>query len=48
MTHRQRVKDIFAGKATDWTGFWLGNPDPESWPGMLRHLVATDEEAANE
>jgi lysophospholipase L1-like esterase len=26
MTHRQRVKDIFAGKAADRTGFWLGNP----------------------
>jgi uroporphyrinogen decarboxylase len=46
MTHRQRVKDIFAGKAADRTGFWLGNPDPESWPGLLRHLGATDEEAA--
>jgi hypothetical protein len=40
MTHRQRVKDIFR------TGFWLGNPDPERSPGLLRHLGATDEEAA--
>lgn len=46
MTHRQRVKDLFAGKAADRTGFWLGNPDPESWPGLLRHLGTVDEEAA--
>jgi uroporphyrinogen decarboxylase len=46
MTHRQRVKDVFAGKAADRTGFWLGNPDPESWPGLLRHLGANNEEAA--
>jgi uroporphyrinogen decarboxylase len=46
MTHRQRIQSIFAGKDADRTGLWLGNPDPESWPGLLRHLGATDEEAA--
>jgi uroporphyrinogen decarboxylase len=44
MTRRERVKTIFSGKAADRTGFWLGNPDGDAWPGLLRHFGAADQE----
>ena len=32
MNSRERVKAIIAGEPADRTGFWLGNPHPDSWP----------------
>lgn len=32
MTSRERLKAIIAGEAADRCGFWLGNPDPATWP----------------
>lgn len=34
MNGRERVKMIIAGKTPDRCGFWLGNPHPDSWPGL--------------
>ncbi len=45
MTHRDRLKRIFAGKAADRAGFWMGNPDGESWPGLLRYFGVAEPEA---
>jgi len=45
MLHRERLKTIFAGRAADRSGFWMGNPDTESWPGLLSYFGATDQEA---
>jgi uroporphyrinogen decarboxylase len=45
MTHRDRLKTIFAGQTADRTGFWLGKPDDESWPALLRHFGAESPEA---
>lgn len=38
MTKRERVKTIFSGKPADRTGFWMGNPDGESWPGLMTYF----------
>jgi uroporphyrinogen decarboxylase len=32
MTSRERVRAIFGHRTADRTGFWLGNPHPDSWP----------------
>ena len=45
MTHRDRIKTIIARRAADRCGFWLGNPDPETWPALLRHFGVPDAEA---
>ncbi len=44
MNHRERIRTIISGKAADRTGFWLGNPDPASWPGILAHFGTQTEE----
>lgn len=32
MNNRERISHIIARQPADRTGFWLGNPDPETWP----------------
>jgi uroporphyrinogen decarboxylase len=44
MTSRERVKAIIAGRAADRCGFWLGNPHPESWPGLNQYFHTSEEE----
>jgi uroporphyrinogen decarboxylase len=32
MSKRERIQAIIAGEPSDRCGFWLGNPDPGTWP----------------
>lgn len=32
MTPRERIRALIAKQPADRTGFWLGNPHPETWP----------------
>jgi uroporphyrinogen decarboxylase len=44
MTPREIVKDIVALKPAPRRGFWLGNPHPDSWPGLHRYFGTATEE----
>jgi uroporphyrinogen decarboxylase len=44
MTNRERIRSIIAGLPADRCGFWLGNPHPDSWPGLHRYFHTTQEE----
>jgi uroporphyrinogen decarboxylase len=45
VTSRALLKDIVALRAAPRCGFWLGNPHPDSWPGLHRYFgTATEEE----
>jgi hypothetical protein len=45
MNSRQRIKAIIAGDPADRCGFWLGNPDKETWPILHKYFgTATVEE----
>jgi uroporphyrinogen decarboxylase len=43
MTKRERIRAIIARKPADRCGFWLGNPHPDSWPGLHRYFGTTTE-----
>jgi uroporphyrinogen decarboxylase len=45
MTSRQRIKEIFAGRAADRPGFWLGEPHRDTWPILLKALGLPDQES---
>ena len=34
MNHRERIRTIISGKTPDHCGLWMGNPHPDSWPGL--------------
>ena len=34
MNSRERIRTIISGQTPDRCGFWLGNPHPDSWPGL--------------
>lgn len=44
MDSRSRIRAIIARRQPDRTGFWLGNPDTASWPGLHRHFGTSGEE----
>ena len=45
MTSRQRIRALIARTTADRTGFWLGNPHPDTWPILHRYFgTRTDEE----
>jgi len=44
MNSRERIRSIIAGKPTDRCGLWLGNPLPESWPGLHSYFKTETEE----
>jgi uroporphyrinogen decarboxylase len=45
MNSRERIRTIISGQPADRTGFWLGNPYPESWPILHRYFgTKTDED----
>lgn len=44
MTHRERIKAIIDRKPVDRCGLWIGNPHPDSWPGLHRYFGTTSEE----
>ena len=44
MTSRERIKSIISGKPADRCGFWLGNPDVETWKILQKYLGIEDKE----
>lgn len=42
-TKRERIRAIIARKPSERCGFWLGNPHPDSWPGLHRYFGTTTE-----
>ncbi|NLX35189.1 MAG: hypothetical protein GXY68_00685 [Chloroflexi bacterium] len=45
MNSRERIRTIIAGGEPDRCGFWMGNPYPDTWPLLLAHFGAPDEES---
>ncbi len=43
MNSRERLRTIIAGQPPDRSGFWLGNPDPETWPVYYAYFGTTEE-----
>jgi uroporphyrinogen decarboxylase len=43
MNSRERLRTIIAGQTPDHCGFWLGNPDPVTWPIYHTYFGTTDE-----
>jgi uroporphyrinogen decarboxylase len=44
MNSRERIRSIIAGKPADRCGLWLGNPHPDSWPGLHSYFGTKSEE----
>lgn len=44
MTSRERIKAIIAGEPADRCGLWIGNPHPDSWPGLHEYFGTRTEE----
>ncbi|OGB69005.1 MAG: hypothetical protein A2Y94_14355 [Caldithrix sp. RBG_13_44_9] len=44
MKNRERIRAIIAGQPADRCGFWLGNPHPDSWPGLHHYFHTSQEE----
>lgn len=45
MNSRERIQALIAREQADGCGFWLGNPDPATWP-ILHAYFGTDSEEA--
>lgn len=44
MNSRERIRAIISGQAADRTGFWLGNPYPQTWPILHAYFGTKTEE----
>ena len=44
LTSREIVRRIIGRKEAPRCGFWLGNPHPDSWPGLHRYFGTSTEE----
>ncbi|MCP4401173.1 MAG: hypothetical protein GY801_28235, partial [bacterium] len=44
MNSRERIRRIIAGQPADRCGFWLGNPDKDTWPIYHEYFGTTTEE----
>lgn len=44
MNSRERIRKIIAGEPADKCGFWLGNPDPKTWPILHDYFDTSTEE----
>ena len=44
MNSRERIRTIISGKPADRTGFWLGNPFPDTWPLLHSYFGTQTEE----
>jgi len=44
MNSRERIQALIAKEPVDHTGFWLGNPDPATWPILHSYFGTTTEE----
>ncbi|MFW5923420.1 MAG: hypothetical protein ACOCSQ_03440 [Planctomycetota bacterium] len=38
MISRDRIRAIISGEGADRCGLWLGNPHPDSWPGLYDYF----------
>jgi len=45
MNSRERLHAIIAGETPDRCGFWLGNPDPVTWPIYYAYFGTADQQA---
>jgi uroporphyrinogen decarboxylase len=45
MTSRERIRALIAREPADRTGFWLGNPHPDTWPIYLAYFEVPSQEA---
>jgi hypothetical protein len=41
---RERITSIIAHQPADRSGFWLGNPDLETWPILHTYFATQTEE----
>jgi len=48
MNSRDRIRRIIAGEPADRCGFWLGNPDPKTWPILHDYFGTSTEEELRE
>jgi uroporphyrinogen decarboxylase len=44
MSKRQLIRRLIAGEPVERCGFWLGNPDPKTWPILHQHFGTRTEE----
>lgn len=44
MNSRERIKTIISRNSADRCGFWLGNPDGETWPILHKYFGTSTEE----
>ncbi len=44
MNSRERIIKIISGEAADRCGFWLGDPDPRTWPILHKYFGTKEEE----
>jgi len=44
MTSRERIYTIISGDEADRSGFWLGNPHPDTWPLLHKYFTTKTEE----
>ncbi|MBN2047082.1 MAG: hypothetical protein JW750_04485 [Anaerolineaceae bacterium] len=44
MNSRERIQALIAKEPADRTGFWLGNPDPKTWPILDAYFGTKTEE----
>ena len=40
MSKRNLIKRLIAGEPVERCGFWLGNPDPKTWPILIVAVIA--------
>ena len=48
MNSRQRITQLIAREPVDHNGFWLGNPDPATWPILHEYFGTKSEEDLRE
>lgn len=44
MNRRELIRNLIAGEPVERCGFWLGNPDPKTWPLLHKHFGTRTEE----
>jgi len=44
MNKRELIKRLINGESTERTGFWLGNPHPDTWPVLHAYFNTSTEE----
>ncbi len=44
MTSRKKIRSIISGTNTGRCGFWLGNPDPKTWPVYYEYFGTDSQE----